>query len=74
MKQLADPFQTLAQAAIIEAARQAREGNIEARYWLAHPETWDLFFTIAGLSDRAVLKWLDMTKPKEEKRGKIQSA
>lgn len=48
----------LARAVIIQAAREAVEGNADAAQWLAADETADTWFIVAGVRRSAVLAWL----------------
>jgi hypothetical protein len=54
----ANGLQRLAQGVIIQAARDARDGNREAAAWLADPETADTWLFIAGLDRREVMRWV----------------
>lgn len=49
----------LARAVIIQAAREAVEGNADAVAWLAADETADTWYLVAGVRRSAVLAWLN---------------
>ena len=48
----------LTRAVIIQAAREARAGNLSAAAWLASEETADTWYIVAGVRRDYVLKWL----------------
>lgn len=48
----------LARAVIIQAAREAAAGDVDAARWLAADETAETWFTVAGVRRSAVLAWL----------------
>jgi hypothetical protein len=48
----------LAQAVIIQAAKEAAKGDTQARRWLCEAETAETWFVLAGLSARHVVGWL----------------
>lgn len=49
----------LARAVIIQAAREAAAGDVDAVAWLAADETNDTWFIVAGVRRSAVLAWLE---------------
>jgi len=60
----------LARAVVIQAAREAVEGNADALAWLAADETADTWFIVAGVRRSAVLAWLHKPRIKAgAKRG-----
>lgn len=60
----------LARAVIIQAAREAVEGNADAARWLAADETAETWFFVAGVRRSAVLAWLKKPRIKAgAKRG-----
>jgi hypothetical protein len=48
----------LAQAVIIQAAKDAASGDYRARAWLLDPETGDTWGAVAGLSWPHVVAWV----------------
>ncbi len=57
----------LAQATIIQAAREAKKGNAEAFFWLAC--AGEMFFDAAELSKDSVMRLVeDLILPKRKKR------
>lgn len=48
----------LARAVIIQAAREAASGDIDAIAWLASEETADTWYAVAGVRRSTVLAWL----------------
>ena len=50
---------TLAQAVIIQAARDAAGGDTSAAAWLRSSETADTWGTLAGVNWLAVISWAD---------------
>jgi hypothetical protein len=55
-----DNIKRLAQAVVIEAARAAAAGNLEARAWLSDPETADTWLMIADLDENITRRWLQL--------------
>jgi len=52
-------LQRLAQAVIIQAAKDAMAGSREARAWLVESETANIWLELAGLDSRAVVRWVE---------------
>lgn len=52
-------YMSLARAVIIQAAKEAAAGDVDAARWLASDETNDTWFIVAGVRRSAVLKWLE---------------
>lgn len=58
MANIDSEFIALARAVIIQAAREAAGGDLDAAAWLAADETADSWFVVAGVRRSAVLAWL----------------
>lgn len=54
----------LARAVIVQAAREAAAGDVDAARWLASDETNDTWFFVAQVRRSAVLAWLDRPRIK----------